>query len=78
MKIFKERLLRQTALCAVPARLWMAVSMVFITACTPRVEVAPSDKPITINLNIKIEHEVKVKIDKQLEDEVFSKDSKLF
>ncbi len=47
-------------------------------ACTPRVEVAPPEKPITINLNVKIEHEVKVKIEKQLEDEVFSKDNKLF
>lgn len=52
--------------------------VLFLAACTPRVEVAAPDKPITINLNVKIEHEVKVKIDKQLEDEVFSKDSKLF
>ncbi|MFN8392737.1 MAG: YnbE family lipoprotein [Bdellovibrionota bacterium] len=49
-----------------------------LCACTPRVEIAAPEKPITINLNVKIEHEVKVKIEKQLEDEVFSKDSKLF
>lgn len=48
-----------------------------LAACSPRVEIAPSDKPITINLNVKIEHEVRVKIDKQLEDEVF-KDKSLF
>lgn len=47
-------------------------------SCSPTIKVEPSDKPITINLNIKIEHEVKVKIDKQLENEIFSKDSKLF
>ena len=47
-------------------------------SCSPTVRVEPSDKPITINLNVKIEHEVRVKIDKQLENEVFSKDSKLF
>jgi hypothetical protein len=41
------------------------------------VEVAPSDKPITINLNVKIEHEIKVKVDRDL-DAVFSKDSGLF
>jgi hypothetical protein len=42
------------------------------------VEVTPSDKPITINLNVKIEHEVKVKIDKQLDDEIFNKEKQLF
>lgn len=46
-------------------------------ACTPRVEVAAPEKPITINLNVKIEHEVRVKIEDQLEKEVF-KDEKLF
>ena len=45
--------------------------------CTPRVEVAAPEKPITINLNVKIDHEVRVKVEKDLED-VFSKDSKLF
>lgn len=45
--------------------------------CTPRVEVAPSDKPITINLNVKIDHEIRVKVDKDL-DQVLSHDSGLF
>ena len=46
-------------------------------ACTPRVEVMAPDKPITINLNVKIDHEIRVKVDKGL-DEVLSKDSGLF
>lgn len=46
-------------------------------ACTPRVEVAAPDKPITINLNVKIDHEIRVKVDKQL-DQVLSDDSGLF
>ncbi len=46
--------------------------------CTPKVEVAISDKPITINLNVKIDHEVKVKIENDLESEVFSDSSDLF
>jgi len=46
-------------------------------ACTPRVEVMAPDKPITINLNVKIDHEIRVKVDKDL-DEVLSKDSGLF
>jgi hypothetical protein len=47
------------------------------SACTPRIEVAPSDKPITINLNVKIDHEIRVKVDKEL-DHVLSSDSGLF
>ena len=46
-------------------------------ACTPRVEVMAPDKPITINLNVKIDHEIRVKVDKDL-DEVLSDDSGLF
>ena len=45
--------------------------------CTPRVEVTPSDKPITINLNVKIDHEIRIKIEKELE-EVLSEKSGLF
>ena len=36
-----------------------------------------SDKPITINLNVKIEHEIKVKVEKALDD-VLSSDKGLF
>ena len=46
-------------------------------ACTPRVEVATPDKPITINLNVKIDHEIRVKVDKEL-DQVLSHNSGLF
>ena len=48
-----------------------------LVACTPRVEVAAPDKPITINLNVKIDHEIRVKVDKDL-DKVLSDDSGLF
>ncbi|MBY0248704.1 MAG: YnbE family lipoprotein [Nitrospiraceae bacterium] len=46
-------------------------------ACTPRVEVMAPDKPITINLNVKIDHEIRVKVDKDL-DKVLSEESGLF
>ena len=49
----------------------------FLLSCTPTVKVEPPDKPITINLNVKIEHEIRVKVDKDLED-VFNEDSGLF
>ncbi|HHD63047.1 MAG TPA: YnbE family lipoprotein [Desulfobulbaceae bacterium] len=48
-----------------------------ITACSPTVKVAPPDKPITINLNVKIQHEIRVKVEKELDD-VLSEDSGLF
>jgi len=48
-----------------------------VSACTPTVQVAVPDKPIEINLNIKIEHEIRVKVDKEL-DEIFEEDSELF
>lgn len=51
--------------------------VVGLLACTPRVEVAPPKEPITINLNVKIDHEVRVRVEKDLE-EVISKDSGLF
>lgn len=46
-------------------------------ACTPTVQVAPPEKPIEINVNVKIEHEVRVKVDKEL-DPLFEEDSELF
>jgi hypothetical protein len=49
--------------------------VIIISACT--VKVAAPDKPITINLNVKIEHEVRVKVEKELEN-LFNEDSDLF
>ena len=48
-----------------------------LTACAPTVKVAAPEEPITINLNVKIEHEIRVKVDKDL-DELLTKDSGLF
>ena len=45
--------------------------------CTPTVKVETPNEPITINMNIKIEHEIRVKVEKDLED-VFSEESGLF
>lgn len=46
-------------------------------ACQPTVRIEPPKEPITINLNVKIEHEVRVKVDKEL-DTLFEKDPELF
>ena len=37
-------------------------------ACTPTVKVVAPDQPITINLNVKIDGDVRVKLDKPVED----------
>lgn len=57
---------------------WMVVSLtvMFLSACTHKVQVETKE-PITINLNVKIDHEIKVKVDKELDD-IFSGDSELF
>lgn len=55
----------------------IAAGLLLLSACTPRVELAVPDKPITINLNVKIDHEIRVKVDKELDD-LFDEDSGLF
>ncbi|NTU58260.1 MAG: YnbE family lipoprotein [Chlorobiaceae bacterium] len=35
--------------------------------CSPTVKIEAPDKPITINMNIKIDHEIRVKVDKDLD-----------
>lgn len=49
---------------------------VLLAACTHKVQVETKE-PITINLNVKIDHEIRVKVDKEL-DQLFSEDSDLF
>jgi hypothetical protein len=55
----------------------LAVTGLWLSACSPTVQIAAPEKPITINLNVKIEHEIRVKVEKELEN-VISKESGLF
>jgi predicted component of type VI protein secretion system len=55
----------------------LAALGVCLSACSPTVQIAPPDKPITINLNVKIEHEIRVKVEKDLEN-VINEKSGLF
>jgi len=48
-----------------------------LVACEPRVKVEAPDKPIVINLNVKIEHEVRVKVEKDL-DQLLTNNPNLF
>ena len=59
------------------ARVFLTAGFIsLLAACTPRIEVGAKE-PITINLNVKIDHEIRVKVDKEL-DQMFSEDSDLF
>ena len=55
------------------AALWIAS----LAACTPKIQVEAPKEPITINLNVKIEHEIRVKIDEDLEN-LFDEDDDIF
>ena len=37
-------------------------------ACTPTVKIEAPDKPIEINMNINIKHEILIKVEKQVEE----------
>lgn len=59
-------------------RIGFSIGLILIASgCAPQVAVVAPKEPITINLNIKIEHEIRVKVDKEL-DNVFSEDKGLF
>lgn len=51
-------------------------TLLFVSGCGPTVKVQAPKEPITINLNVKVEHEIRVKVEKDL-DQLFG-DSKLF
>lgn len=57
----------------------LAVSMLALPllGCSPTVKVEAPKEPIEINLNVKIEHHIRVQVDKELED-LFEEDSELF
>ena len=48
-----------------------------IGGCSPTVKLEAPKEPIEINLNVKIEHEIRVQVDKELEG-LFDEDSELF
>lgn len=56
----------------------LAVSLLLgIGACEPRVVLEAPKDPITINLNIRIEQEVRIKVERDLE-QLFTSDKKIF
>jgi len=57
--------------------LFIFVMLAFAAGCNPTVKVEAPDKPIEINLNVKIEHEIRIQVDKELAG-LFDEDSEVF
>ena len=55
----------------------MMIPFLILGACQPRVALEAPKDPIVINLNVKIEQEVKVKVEKDVED-LFDDNEDLF
>lgn len=60
-----------------PRRLPLLACLCLLAACTPTVQIQAPSEPININLNVKIEHEIYIKVDKAL-DGVINPSSGLF
>lgn len=56
------------------AILWSAI---YLLGCAPSVKLEAPEKPIEINMNIKIEHEIRLKVEKDV-DELISNQKGLF
>ena len=48
-----------------------------MSGCTTTVKVEPPEEPIEINLNVKIDHEIRVKVEKDIDD-LLSDNKELF
>ena len=55
----------------------LIVLLTFFAGCSPTVKVEAPDKPIEINLNVKIEHEIRLQVDQELEG-LFDEESEVF
>ncbi len=48
--------------------LLVAGGAMLLAACTPTLRIEPSDKPFKIDLNVKIDQEVRLKLDREVEE----------
>jgi len=46
----------------------MLTMLSLMAACTPTVKVEAPDKPIEINMNVNIRHEILIKVEKEVEE----------
>lgn len=47
---------------------YVVLCTLILSGCVPRIELAAPKEPITINMNVKIEHEIHIKVDKDVEN----------
>jgi len=47
---------------------FLAFPLVALMACSPTVKVQAPDEPIEINLNIKIQQDIRIRLDKDVEE----------
>ena len=60
-------------------RIILLLLTIQLTGCgSPTVKITASDKPIEINLNIKIDHNINIKIDKEAEELVSKNEDGIF
>ncbi len=50
-----------------------ALAAVLAAACTPKVEVVAPKEPVTINLNIKLDADVRMRVEKEAANDVQTK-----
>jgi hypothetical protein len=53
------------------------IAIVGLNGCTPTVQLQAPAEPIQINLNVKIEHEIRIRVSKDLED-LFETETEIF
>lgn len=47
--------------------IFLIILFSLLAGCSPTVKVVAPEKPIEININLKIEHEIRLQVDKELE-----------
>ncbi len=52
-----------------PAAIWIAAPLV-LAGCSPTVKVEAPKEPITINLNVKLDAEVRLKLEEKAQEDV--------
>ena len=55
----------------------LSLAALALIACQPKVQIEAPKEPIVINLNVKIEQEVRVKVEKDVDD-LFAENDDLF
>ncbi len=64
---------RDQRLLSCMAVFMLASAALLPTACTPTVQIAAPKEPITINLNIKLDADVRLRIEEKAKDDVSTK-----